>query len=315
MSNLFDTSLSAVDKVNDPLLELYNVQLYLKRDDLIDPVVSGNKWRKLKFNVLQCQQNKSAGILTFGGAYSNHLVATASACKKARIKSVGIVRGDELNPKSNATLSTCQELGMHLHFISREEYHLRDERYYHEELLQEFPNLHVVPEGGANYYGFIGCQELVGEISIDFDRIVVAQGTTTTSCGLALGLKGDQKLTVVPALKGFKSEEEMIRLFNKSGVDSETTQNLLERTTILDQYHFGGYAKYDDSLLDFIENFHEKHGVKLDPVYTGKAMFALYDQLISGTFANETIVFVHTGGLQGIPGIERSLGRKLFVES
>lgn len=313
MSHLFDTSRSTLDSINDPLLEVHNIRLLIKRDDLIDSQVSGNKWRKLKFNILQCQQYKNEGILTFGGAYSNHLVATASACKKAGLKSVGVVRGDELTPESNETLSSCKDLGMHLHFISREEYHLRAERFYHEELLQEFPNLHVVPEGGANYWGMIGCQELIREITLPFDRLIVAQGTTTTSCGVLLGLQNEQKLSVVPALKGFEAKPEMMRLFGKSGIDSETTEQLLEKTECLDQFHFGGYAKYDEVLLNFIREFYQKHEIKLDPVYTGKAMFALFDQIKNGHYANETIVFLHTGGLQGVKGIEKKIGMPLFT--
>ena len=312
MTDLFDTSLSSLSRIADPVLEMHNVNLVIKRDDLIDPDVSGNKWRKLKYNVLQCEQYKNEGILTFGGAYSNHLVATAAACYKAGLKSVGVVRGEELTPESNDTLRRCKDLGMHLHFVSREEYHLRDERYYHEELLAGFPNLHVVPEGGANYWGVIGCQELIGEIQQPFDRIVVAQGTTTTSCGILLGLSEHQKLTAVPALKGFDSFTEMHSRFGKSGIDTETIEQLLEKTEILDAFHFGGYAKYDEVLIDFMRMFHKSHGVQLDHVYTGKAMFALWEQIKLGRYDGESIVFLHTGGLQGIAGLEERMGEKLY---
>ncbi len=312
MIDLFDTSLSILSPVSDSLLEEHGVSLLVKRDDLIDSDVSGNKWRKLKYNVLQCQQYKNDGILTFGGAYSNHLVATAAACHKAGLKSVGVVRGDELNPDSNETLKRCHDFGMHLHFVSREEYHLRDERYYHEELLNEFPNLFVVPEGGANYWGMIGCQELVKEINEPFDRIVVAQGTTATSCGLVMGLEEHQKISVVPVLKGFDSLGEMRKLFGKSGIDAETIDQFLSKTEVLDTFHFGGYAKYDDDLIQFIRDFHQKHQIKLDHVYTGKAMFALWNQIKQGRYDGESIVFLHTGGLQGVSGLERKLNEKLF---
>ncbi|XOV68502.1 MAG: 1-aminocyclopropane-1-carboxylate deaminase/D-cysteine desulfhydrase [Fluviicola sp.] len=313
MAELFDTSDSVLFPIMDPIFRVHDVRVTVKRDDLIDSEVSGNKWRKLKYNILQCQQYKNEGILTFGGAYSNHLVATAAACKKAGLKSVGVVRGDELNKNSSDTLSRCDELGMHLHFISREEYHLKEERYYHEELLQEFSNLHVVPEGGANYWGMIGCQELVQELHLDFDRIVLAQGTTTTSCGVLMGLETEQKCTVVPVLKGFDSAAEMQRLFKKSGIDAETTQSLLEKTEVLDDYHFGGYAKYDEQLIEFIRSMHTRFSLKFDPVYTGKALFALYDQIQQGKYDGESIVFIHTGGLQGISGIEKRLGEALFA--
>lgn len=312
MVQLFDTSFSVLDEVVDPILEAHEVRLLVKRDDLIDDEVSGNKWRKLKFNILQCNQYKNEGVLTFGGAYSNHLLATASACKKAGLKSVGVVRGDELNPQSNATLAQCEKLGMHLHFISREEYHLKDERFYHEELLKEFPNLHVVLEGGSNYWGMIGCQEILREIDQEFDRIVLAQGTTTTSCGVLLGLELKQQLTAIPVLKGFDSKSEMLRLLGKSGIDSETTEQLLEKTEVLDQYHFGGYAKFNDELLQFIQDFHQAHRIKLDPIYTGKAMYALFEEVKKGRYNGEKIVFLHTGGLQGVAGVEAKIGRGLF---
>jgi len=312
MVDLFDTTLSVEDEISDPILDAHGVSLFVKRDDRIDPEVSGNKWRKLKFNVLQCIQYKNDGILTFGGAYSNHLLATAAACKKAGLKSVGVVRGDELNADSNETLRRCNELGMHLHFISREEYNLRDERFYHEELLQEFPNLWVVPEGGANYWSMIGCQEMIPEIKAPFDRIVVAQGTTSTSCGILMGLKNEQQISVVPVLKGFDSLTEMRLRFGKSGIDIETTNQLLSTVNVLDSFHFGGYAKHDDDLIQFIRDFYAKHQIKLDQVYTGKAMYGLWEQIKLGKYDGETIVFVHTGGLQGVSGLEAELGEKLF---
>lgn len=314
MSQLFDTSVSVLDAISDPILKAHSVELFVKRDDLIDDAVSGNKWRKLKYNVLQCQQYKNEGILTFGGGYSNHLLATAAACKKMGFSSVGVVRGDELTPKSNHTLASCQALGMHLHFVSRQEYHLRSERYYHEELLQQFPNLHVVPEGGANYWGMIGCQELLKEIPFAFDRMVVGQGTTTTSCGVLLGLKENQRCSVVPVLKGFDCKDEMQRLYGKSGIDSETVEMLLTKADVLDAYHFGGYARYNAALIDFIRSFYARHHVKLDPIYTGKVMFGLYEAIKSGRYDGERIVFLHTGGLQGIAGVEKKMGERLFQE-
>lgn len=314
MLDLFDTSRSVLHAINDSLLEAHGVSLHLKRDDLIDSEVSGNKWRKLKYNILQCNQFKNEGILTFGGAYSNHLVATAAACAKAGLNSVGVVRGDELNANSNVTLDRCAELGMHLHFVSREEYHLRDERYYHEELLNAFPNLWVVPEGGSNYWGMVGCQELVSEIKEPFDRLIVAQGTSTTSCGLLLGLSEEQKLSVVPALKGFDSISEMKQRFGKSGIDAETTSQLIAQTEVLNEYHFEGYAKYSDELIDFMRTFYQKHTVKLDHVYTGKVMFGLWEEIKSGKYDGEKIVFVHTGGLQGLSGLESKLGEKVYQD-
>lgn len=307
-----DTSKSVVQELFSDALKKRNVRLFVKRDDLIDSEISGNKWRKIKYNVIRCQQQKNAGVLTFGGAFSNHLVATASACNRVGLDSVGVVRGDELNINSNSTLSRCYELGMKLHFVSREEYHLRYERYYHESLLEVFPNMLVVPEGGANYYGVIGCQEIVSEIDFKPDRLVLAQGTTTTSCGILLSTKEEQKVSVVPVMKGYDSLGEMSSLLMKSGVEEQMVEEYLSRVDVLSECHFGGYAKYNEELIDFIRTFKKQHDLELDPVYTGKAMFALMEQIDQEKYDNESIVFVHTGGLQGIAGIESKLGESLF---
>jgi len=307
-----DTSASTLDEIHDDFLSQRNIRLLIKRDDLIDKEISGNKWRKLKYNVLQCFQQKNTGILTFGGAYSNHLVATASACQKAGIESIGIVRGDELNAESNSTLKKCAELGMQLHFVSREEYGLRSERFYQEELLDIFPNNWIVPEGGANYQGVIGCQEIVKEMEVEFDRIVLAQGTTSTSCGVLLSAHSKQIVSVVPAMKGFQSEEEMKHLLMRFGLDVEMVSEYMQQMEVWGGYHCGGYAKCNDELIAFIRSFYSKFQIKLDPIYTGKAMFALWTEITEQDLKNETIVFVHTGGLQGVTGIEKGMGEKLF---
>jgi 1-aminocyclopropane-1-carboxylate deaminase len=185
---MFDTKKSIIQKVELPFLNRKGIELFVKRDDLIDDFVSGNKWRKLKYNLALAKANNSAGVLTFGGAYSNHLLATVAACEKMGVPAIGIVRGEELNRNSNSVLSRCATLGMDLQFISRNEYALIHDRMYHEELLAKFPNFHIVPEGGANYYGIIGCQEILSETPNNYDHIFVAQGTTTTSAGLVFGL-------------------------------------------------------------------------------------------------------------------------------
>ena len=307
-----DTKRSILQEIRIPDFERRGISLFIKRDDLIDPEVSGNKWRKLKYNIALCTSKKKDGILTFGGAYSNHLVATAAACKNANLKALGLVRGEELSVESNSTLKRCSELGMELKFISREEYALRNDKAYHETLGADFPSLQLVPEGGANYYGMIGCQEIMREFEVVFDHIFLAQGTTTTSCGIVFGTKAGQKVHAVPVLKGFDSLEEMKSLFAKTGIDSETVSDILERVVIHPNAHFGGYAKFDEELIDFIRVFELQHSIKLDPIYTGKAMFELMRQLESPAFDNSKVLFIHTGGLQGIAGVERKLGETLF---
>lgn len=293
------------------MFEQHGVQVYVKRDDLIHEEVSGNKWRKLKYNILRCREAKREGILTFGGAYSNHLVATAAACKELGFRSVGVVRGDELNPKSNETLKRCETYGMELHFVSREEYGMKNERMYHEDLMETFGNMFVVPEGGANYYGIIGCQEVMGEIETEIDAVFIAQGTTTSSCGVLMSLQQHQVLHAVPVLKGFDSKLEMETLFSRSGFDMEYCSELFDQLMVHDNYHFNGYGRYTNELLDFINDTYRKFGLRLDPVYTSKAFYALIDQVKEGNLDGKHILFIHTGGVQGTASIEAKENRSL----
>jgi len=305
---LYSTEKSVLQFIDDEVFDSRNIRLYIKRDDLIDSEVSGNKWRKLKFNIEQVKALKKEGVLTFGGAFSNHLVATASACNRAGLKAVGIVRGDELTENSNETLKRCHELGMTLKFVSREEYKLRNDKLYHIDLSQEFENHHIVPEGGANFYGMVGCQEIVNEIDVKYDSIFVAQGTTTTSCGILLSLADKAKLHLVPVLKGFDAHQEMRDLFNYSIFDEELTEELLAKTVLHSEYHFGGYANYTLELIEFIQDFNRKYKIPLDQVYTGKVMYALFSEMEKGNLDNQTIVFIHTGGIQGTKFLEEKEG-------
>lgn len=309
---MIDVSKSKLERIDFLCSKERNLNVFIKRDDLIHDEVSGNKWRKLKYNIELCKSRKKEGVLTFGGAFSNHLVATASACKDIGIKSIGLVRGDELNETSNSTLQRCHELGMQLVFISREEFRLKNEKAYHESLSLDFPNYHIVPEGGANYYGMIGCQEIMNEIKTPIDHVFIAQGTSTTSCGILLALNPNQKIHVIPALKGYESINEMTTLIGKSGIEPEWMNDLLSQVEVLDEYHFGGYGKYTNELFDFIKTFYQNTGLKLDPVYTGKAMFGMVSELVNNNYDNTNVLFVHTGGLQGVEGIEKKSGITLF---
>ena len=286
------------------------VNLFVKRDDLIHELISGNKWRKLKYNVKQCRAMKHEGVLTFGGAFSNHLLATAAACKQEGLHSIGLVRGEELHSDSNYILKQCADLGMQLAFISREAYALRHEKEYHEELVLKFPSHMVVPEGGANYYGMIGCQEIMSETDNDFDFVFVAQGTTTTSCGILLAIPERTKLVAVPVLKGFDTEGEMRRLFTYSGFPIEIIDDLMEQLIVISDHHFGGYAKYNDELLDCMEQIFNESNIPLDPIYTGKAFVAMLDFIEKNDVRDAKILFVHTGGISGGKAIEKETGRR-----
>lgn len=309
---MFDVSNSITEEIIIDSLKQRGINLFVKRDDLIHSVVSGNKWRKLKYNVELCKSRKKKGILTFGGAFSNHLVATAATCQSIGIESIGLVRGDELNENSNETLRECADLGMELIFLPRAEYKLRYEKAYIEAISIKHPNYFIVPEGGANYHGMIGCQEIMQEVKEKIDHVFVAQGTSTTSCGIAMSLKEHQQLHVVPALKAYDSISEMKNLFRQSGMDEESMNELLENVKVHNEYHFGGYGKYTDGLLLFIREFHKKNNLKLDPIYTGKVMFALLTIIQDKSFDNSSVLFIHTGGLQGVNGVEKRSGLKLF---
>lgn len=289
-----------------------NIQFYVKRDDLIHSEISGNKWRKLKYSLLHAQQQKFDGVLTFGGAYSNHLVATAAACQLKNLRSIGIVRGEELTEESNETLMRCVAYGMELHFVSRTDYTFRNERMYQEELTTKFPNMYIVPEGGANYLGIVGCSEILTETTNDFDLVVVAQGTTATSSGILMSLPNKSKLWVVPVLKGFNSISEMKSLFTYSAFDSEAISEWMNKVDVLDEYHFGGYGKYTSELLDFIESFYNETKIPLDPIYTGKAMFALLKEIQNQNIQNQRVLFIHTGGIQGAKSIFDKEKRVIF---
>jgi 1-aminocyclopropane-1-carboxylate deaminase len=299
MEQLFDTEKSIIQELSSDLLSKHNVRLYVKRDDLIDENVSGNKWRKLKFNVLQALDKKCDTILTFGGAFSNHLVATAAACKKAGLKSIGIVRGDELDENSNNTLKKCSEFGMQLKFVSRNEYQLKTDDLYLKDLHLEYPSTYIVPEGGSNFYGMIGCQEIIKEIKENFEQVFVAQGTSATSCGILLALPENTVLNVVPVLKNYDSVAEMRKLLNYSLFDEEVTEELLEKVCVHSEAHFGGYGKFNEELIYFIKQVKQEYNLPLDYVYTGKVFFEIIKLIQSGGLDNQTLLFVHTGGLQG----------------
>jgi 1-aminocyclopropane-1-carboxylate deaminase len=298
---LFDTEKSVLEKVRyvDPST-VEQLDLYIKRDDLIDPLVSGNKWRKLKYNIEQAQHKLCEGILTFGGAHSNHLVATAKACNRAGLKSVGFVRGEELTPESNLTLKDCAVLGMDLVFVSREEYREKDDWDFINQLRNGFPSFHIVPEGGANFYGVVGCQEILKETVNDFDHVFICAGTGTTAAGVILSAGVHTKVHVVSALKGEFMEAQVTKMMNSVCFDEELVSELNSKARFHNDAHFGGYAKTTQELLDFITDFEKQTAIPLDSIYTGKAMFALIQEWKKGVLGEDKkILFIHTGGLQG----------------
>jgi 1-aminocyclopropane-1-carboxylate deaminase len=270
--------------------------LFFKRDDLLHPVISGNKWRKLKYNIEIVEKNNYHGILSFGGAFSNHLLALAYLCKLKNIKSVGIVRGEELNVHSNSILTYCASLGMKLKFVSREDYSLKDESEYKQELHSEFSNLLIVPEGGANYQGVIGCMEIMKDTSNDYDIVCVSQGTTTTSLGILLSIPENTTLLVCPALKGFDSRLEMTTRLSKMGFESQYIDEKMNQVRILSSDQFGKYANTNERLKVFASNFYSQTNITLDLTYNARSVYKMLEYLMNENKIDSKILYIHTGG-------------------
>lgn len=270
-----------VNKIN------YNgYQLAVLRLDLVHPEISGNKWFKLNYNLKQAQQEHKNTIITFGGAYSNHIAATASACIKAELNSIGMIRGEE-SSANNPTLSLAQKNGMKLHFVNREEYKHKHEFQYLENLQQQYPNSYIIPEGGDNELGQKGCEEILTDETANYDLIFCAYGTGTTFKGLARSLKPHQQLTGINVLK----------------YEAVTD---LPNTSILNTYHFGGYAKHSNELLNFKKWFEKNFTIPLDYVYTSKLFFAVFDLINQLKIEkHKKILIIHSGGLQGNTGYEQ----------
>ncbi|MGE6219533.1 1-aminocyclopropane-1-carboxylate deaminase/D-cysteine desulfhydrase [Nubsella zeaxanthinifaciens] len=263
---------------------------FLKRDDLIDPFVSGNKWRKLKYIIQKAQQQNSTQLVTFGGAYSNHLLATAAAAAKHRLKASAFVRGEMVN---NELLMLCKLFGMQLHFVDRNAYMdkqlLFDQHYSN-------ANAYFINEGGASEEAVLGCSEIISELQEPFDHIFCAAGTGTTAAGLLRGINQSQlhtRLHVVPVLKPGEFIQDEIAAYEKN-------TNCLNLHC---DYHFGGYAKTNPQLIQFIKDFTAQTGILLDPIYTGKMCYAIIDLIEKGILSgSDKILAIHTGGLFGIFG-------------
>lgn len=295
-----NTSKSILEKVRLSIVEGEPFSFDIKRDDLIDPIISGNKWRKLQYNLLKAEALSKFGILTFGGPFSNHLIATAKACSVAGLKSMAWVRGDELRSESNDTLKACAEYGMELVFISRSEYRKKDDVFFLKELASKYPDYYIVPEGGKSYYGVVGCQHILQETTNDYDHVYLAGGTGTTAAGVLLSASEKTKVHVVSALKGAFLQDDIQQLLRQVLNDESGVAYYLKHLVMINDGHFGGYARVNQELLDFINQVYADLGLKLDPIYTGKAVFAMVKDYNEGLIGPEDkVLFIHTGGLQG----------------
>ena len=282
------------------LATIHGVSFFIKREDLIHPLISGNKFRKLKYNFIDFDSNKYSGILTFGGAFSNHLTATAAAGKKMNIQTHGVIRGEELKNKPlNPSLSFCKENGMKLHFISRENYPLKEHALEIREYVAKM-NLKVIPEGGTNELAVKGCAEILDLEDATFDTICVAVGTGGTFLGLSKSIHQGQRLIGFPVV----DDRNVIEHIQKNCVTTSEWQ--LDNSALI-----GAYGKTSDEIVHFINNFYKNHQILLDPLYTGKLLFGIFALVKSSKWNfGKKVLIIHTGGLQSIEGFNQIQKRK-----
>lgn len=296
---------SSIEKIDIQLLENKGINCYIKRDDLIHPEVAGNKWRKLKYNLLEAKTRNKSTILTFGGAYSNHIYAVAAAAEMNGFKSIGLIRGEEPK-KYGHTLQFAVSKGMKLIFLSREAY--RKKTIPNNLMKGDF---YLIPEGGTNSFAIKGCAEIVDEVKeqlpeVDFDYWCTSCGTGGTIAGLITGLKGESQVLGFSALKGNFLEKEIRN--HLSNHPKKETNNW----KLITDFHFGGYAKHKKELIEFINEFKTTTKIALDPVYTGKMIYGIKEMIANDYFPKGTnLLILHTGGLQGNIGFNQRFGNLL----
>jgi len=292
---------SEIQQIDPKVISLGSYSLSILREDQIHPFVSGNKFRKLKYTLQDAQSLGKTTLLTFGGAYSNHIAAVAAAGKELGLATIGVIRGEELKGKTtqNPTLQFALECNMQLHFIDRQSYQLKTEPTFIDNLHQQFGDFYLIPEGGTQSLAVQGCEEILSERTKSFDYICTPVGTGGTIAGLVKASERHQTVLGYSALKG---------TFQNSEVKKHTAKTNFE---LIDDYSFGGYAKIDPSLVRFINEFKQKTSIPLDPIYVGKMLFGILDGVKNKKFKeNSRILAIHTGGLQGIAGMNIKLKKK-----
>ncbi|AVR45367.1 1-aminocyclopropane-1-carboxylate deaminase [Christiangramia fulva] len=279
-----------------------NIELWIKREDLLHEQVSGNKFRKLKYNLIVAEKLGYERLLSFGGAHSNHIAALAAAGKLANFETIGIIRGEELEfqeEKWSHTLKFARTCGMNFKFVSRSEYREKNTETFQKKLKAEFGQFYLIPEGGTNELAIKGCEEILKAEDENFNFIAVSVGTGGTISGLINSSAAHQKILGFPALKTDYLRQEVENHVNKSNWE------------LILNYHFGGYAKTNAELIAFLNQFYKDYQIKLDPVYTGKLVFGIFDLIKKGYFPSDSkILAIHTGGLQGIEGMNQMLKKK-----
>lgn len=284
------------------LLPNTSIKLFIKREDLIHSFISGNKYRKLKYNLIQAHSEGHKQLLTFGGAFSNHIAATAYAGKEKGFKTIGVIRGDELHSRidENPTLKFAQDYGMKFVFATREQYKLKESEQFISDLRRKFGSFYLIPEGGTNDLGVKGCKDILTKEDAHYDYVCCAIGTGGTISGLINTAQQHQKVLGFPSLKGDFLQKDICK-FAKENTNWD----------IITKYHFGGYGKVSDELITFINDFYKRYAIPLDPIYTGKMVFGVVDMIKNNYFPEKSkILLIHTGGLQGVDGMNIKLKSK-----
>ncbi|HEV3311097.1 MAG TPA: pyridoxal-phosphate dependent enzyme, partial [Chloroflexota bacterium] len=290
--DVFDTSPTALQRLHHPIAQRHDVALWLKRDDQIHQDIPGNKFRKLKYNIRAAVSSDYQSVLTFGGAFSSHIFATAHAGRLAGLGTVGVIRGEEHTPL-NPILSHARDAGMQLIYVDRQAYRKKDDVEFLDRLRSRVGDFYLIPEGGHNVAGMQGCMEIVEEIAVPFDCIVTACGTGTTLAGLAAAVDSHQSALGIAVLRGGTFLNTNVSQLLADGLHAPRGYWSLETS-----FAFGGFAKVPLSVAKFIEEFQSKFGIQLDPIYTGKAMLATLTLIDAGQFPEgSVVVFVHTGGI------------------
>jgi 1-aminocyclopropane-1-carboxylate deaminase len=301
-----------VQELSEALFKEKRVKVYIKRDDLLHPEISGNKWWKLKYNLAKAIEQGKDTIITFGGAYSNHIAATAAACRDAGLKSIGFIRGEEhAQSKLNPSLSFAAKCGMQLYFIPRDIYRRKDIEEIFNYIKSPFGGFRglFIPEGGSNFLGVKGCTEILNGIDVHCDFVCCACGTGTTLAGIILSKPEHVRTIGFSALKGgdflYDDVEQLIHSYcEKLNIEF----NIPTNWSIETESHLGGYAKVNDALKQFVKAFYSTHNILLDYIYTGKMMMNLYEKISADYFAPGTSVLViHSGGTQGNLGVVREV--------
>ncbi|MCG8327319.1 MAG: pyridoxal-phosphate dependent enzyme [Chitinophagales bacterium] len=314
LTTLFQHAPSPLQRLKHPIPEKEDISLWIKRDDLLqmgpEQALCGNKWRKLQYNLQAAREAGHDTLLTFGGAYSNHIAAVAAAGSVFGFQTIGCIRGEEHLPL-NATLSFARAYGMEIHYINRSDYREKHTSVFQQQLRKKHGNFYLIPEGGTNHLAIKGCENIPIEVEQQLGRVpdyyCSAVGTGGTLSGIIAGANNhESKVIGYPALKGnFLGKEVSAFLKDYLGKVSLNWQ-------INTDYHFGGYAKFTPELIQFINRFKADTEIQLEPIYTGKLLFGVLDMIAKGYFEKgSTVVIVHSGGLQGIKGFNERFGELL----